>query len=59
MNLQEIKDVAKIHGVKTGQAKKAELVRMIQSAEGNHPRFQDGQAATCGQDGCLWRGDCD
>jgi hypothetical protein len=58
MNLQQIKDIAKARGVKTGRANKAELVRMLQSEEGNHSCFQVGQAATCGQDGCLWRGDC-
>lgn len=59
MKLQEIKEIAKKVNVKAGTMKKVELVRSIQSAEGNLACFCTGAASGCGQDGCLWRDDCD
>lgn len=59
MKVEEIKVIAKQHGIKVGKLKKAELVRAIQEAEGNNACFETGQAAGCGQAGCLWRDDCD
>ena len=59
MKLDEIKEMAKQHRIKTVRMKKAELVRAIQQAEGNEQCFGSGKAAACGQDMCLWRGDCD
>lgn len=58
MKLEEIKEIAKKHDIKVGKLKKAELVRTIQLAEGNIVCFETGQAAECGQTGCLWRTDC-
>jgi hypothetical protein len=58
MKLDEIKEIAKQHSIKLGKLKKAELVRAIQLAEANSPCFETGQADECGQDGCLWRTDC-
>ena len=58
MKLEEIKEIAKQHGIKTGKMKKADLVRAIQMAESNDACFETGQASTCGQDECLWRPDC-
>jgi hypothetical protein len=58
MKLDEIKEIAKQHDIKIAKMKKAELVRAIQSAEGNVPCFETGQAAGCGQSDCLWLSDC-
>lgn len=58
MKLDEIKEIAKQHNVKTGKLKKADLVRAIQQAEGNVQCFDSGSSPVCGQDQCLWRGDC-
>lgn len=58
MKLEEIKGIAKQHDIKVGKMKKAELVRAIQSAEGNEICFETGRAAACGQADCLWRADC-
>ena len=58
MKLEEIKAIAKQHDIKVGKLKKAELVRAIQAAEGNDACFETGQASGCGQEGCLWRADC-
>jgi hypothetical protein len=58
MKLEQIKEMAKQHDIKAGKLKKAELVRAIQSSEGNNACFETGQASECGQEECLWRGDC-
>jgi hypothetical protein len=58
MKLEEIKEIAKQHDIKIGKMKKAELVRAIQSVEGNNICFETGQALDCGQTECLWRVDC-
>lgn len=59
MNLNQIKEVAKERGVKPGRMKKEELIRAIQSSEENPQCFNTNFSQECGQDGCLWRGDCD
>lgn len=58
MKLDEIKEIAKQHGIKVGRMKKAELVRAIQLAEQNDPCFETGKSDVCGQDTCTWREDC-
>lgn len=58
MKLDEIKEIAKRHAIKTGKMKKAELVRAIQQAEGNDVCYETGTVDHCGQDDCIWRGDC-
>lgn len=44
-------------GIKTSKMKKAEMIRSIQTSEGNHPCFQTADN-TCDQDDCCWRNDC-
>lgn len=58
MKLDEIREIAKQHGIKTGRMKKAELIRAIQHMEKNNPCFDTGKSSSCGQEGCLWREDC-
>jgi hypothetical protein len=58
MKLEEIKELAKQHTIKTGKLKKAELVRAIQEAEKNDICFDTGTAGVCGQETCAWRDDC-
>lgn len=58
MKLEEIKEIAKQHNIKVGKLKKADLVRNIQTAEGNPACFETGQSTACGQSKCLWRTDC-
>jgi hypothetical protein len=58
MKLDEIKEIARQHNIKVGKKKKAELVRAIQQAENNNACYETGQADTCGEGDCLWRGDC-
>ena len=58
MKLEEIKEIAKKHGIKVGKLKKADLVRAIQLSEGNAACFDTGQVSECGQQDCLWHADC-
>ena len=57
MKMQEIRQRAKLLGLKLGKKRKADLIRTIQAAEGNFPCFQTGSEA-CDQSGCCWREDC-
>ena len=58
MTVKEIQGIANKMGLKAGKMKKADLIRMIQAAEGNTPCFQTGAASSCGQENCLWLSDC-
>lgn len=58
MKLEEIKEIARQHDIKVGKLKKGELVRAIQSAEGNEACFGTARVLVCGQYQCLWRSDC-
>lgn len=58
MKIEEIKVIAKQHNIKVGKAKKSELIRAIQQAEGNLSCFDINSSDSCGQPACLWRGDC-
>lgn len=59
MKMTDIQRIAKQRGVPPGRMTKVDLVRSLQQAEGNTACFQTGQAASCGQEECLWREDCD
>ncbi len=58
MNMQEIKSIAKNHGVKPGKLSKVALVKTIQLAEGNFDCFATAYAGDCDQVQCIWREDC-
>ena len=58
MNMQEIRTIAKAHGVKGSRLTKVKLVRSIQAAEGNFDCFATAVDGVCDQQGCLWREDC-
>ncbi len=58
MLVKEIKAIATDRGVKPGTMKKEALILAIQEAEGNNPCFKTTVAKSCGETGCLWRGDC-
>ena len=57
MKMAEVRERAKKLGIKTARAKKVDLVRAIQKAEGNIPCFQTG-LTDCDQFNCCWRDDC-
>lgn len=58
MQMQEIRQIAKQHGLKTARQSKVNLVRHIQSAEGNFSCFATAIGGQCDQLHCLWRSDC-
>ena len=58
MNLSQIRALAQARGIKAGRMKKVELVRAIQTHEGNFPCFGTAYEGVCDQTGCLWREDC-
>ncbi len=58
MRLAEIERKARTLGIKdTWKYSKKDLVRNIQSAEGNFACFATARVS-CEQMGCCWRGDC-
>jgi hypothetical protein len=57
MKVTEIKNRAKELGVKPGKMKKNDLVRAIQTAEGNYACFETAEDY-CDQNDCIWRADC-
>ena len=58
MNMQEIRAIAKGHGVKSARMSKLNLVHAIQRVEGNFDCFATASEGYCDQDGCIWRDDC-
>jgi Rho termination factor, N-terminal domain len=57
MILKDIRELARQQGVKNySKLKKAELIRTIQTHEGNAPCFQT--ITDCRVEPCLWRPDC-
>jgi len=57
LSMAEIKKMAKRLGVNSNKMKKTELVRKIQTAEGNWPCFRTAEK-TCDRKDCLWLDDC-
>ncbi|MBU5611921.1 SAP domain-containing protein [Geomonas azotofigens] len=58
MKVQDIKEIAQGMNISCGKLKKGELIRLIQTKEGNIACFDSGQSSQCGQQGCLWAEDC-
>lgn len=58
MKIAEVRELAAQRGLKTDKMKKTEIIRVIQAAEEYTACFDTGIAVECGQENCLWRGDC-
>jgi len=58
MQMQQIRTIAKEHGINAGKTTKVNLIRKIQQAEGNYECFATAASSECDQMGCLWRKDC-
>jgi hypothetical protein len=58
MNMQEIREVAKEFGIKTGRMSKLKLIHTIQLSEGNFNCFASAVDGECDQLQCKWREDC-
>jgi hypothetical protein len=59
MKFQAIQKMGKEMGLPVYRRKKTDLIRDIQNAEGNMACFGTDRVAECGEDGCLWRQDCE
>ena len=57
MNMTEIKGKAQQLGIQAGKMKKVDLIRAIQSKEGNSPCFETAKDY-CNQLSCAWRKAC-
>lgn len=58
MNMQDIRDIAREHGIKTSRMSKLKLVQAIQLTEGNFNCFASAVDGECDQMNCIWREDC-
>lgn len=58
MNLARIHAVARSHSSKSGKLSKIELIKMIQTDEGNFDCFATACDGECDQVDCIWRMDC-
>ena len=58
MKMEEIRSIAKAHHIKTARLSKSELIRSIQSDEGNFDCFGSAVGGECDQVNCVWREDC-
>lgn len=58
MTMEEIRVIAKQRNLKTGSVSKTDLIRSIQSANGNVACFNTVAPAACQQANCMWSGDC-
>jgi len=58
MKMQEIRELAKVIGVKTGRLNKLNLIHAIQLSEGNFNCYASAQGGVCDQPLCKWRDDC-
>ncbi len=58
MKIREIRKIAEKMSIKPGNMSKEELVRTIQTAEGNFPCYATSRAHQCDRADCLWREDC-
>ena len=58
MKMNEIREIAKSHGIKPGKLSKTNLIKSIQIEEGNSDCFATALDLDCTQDQCRWRADC-
>ena len=58
MKMQEIREIAKRMGIKSGRLNKMKLIRAIQLGEGNFDCFASAGEGECDQSLCKWREDC-
>jgi len=58
MKIEAVRSIAKSQGIHPGKLSKIELVRTIQTKEGNFDCFATAYNGECDQVGCSWREDC-
>ena len=58
MKLGDVRSIAKSHGIRLGHLSKKELIKSIQTEEGNFDCFATACSGECDQMNCFWRKDC-
>ena len=58
MEMEEILSIAQSQNIDPGALSKSELIKSIQTREGNFDCFASAYAGECDQGGCSWRVDC-
>lgn len=58
MKLEKVRSIAKSHSIHPGKLSKTELIKAIQTSEGNFDCFASAYGGECDQDDCSWREDC-
>ena len=58
MNITELRNIAKSHGITPENLFKTELIKTIQTKEGNFDCYGTAYDGICDQLGCRWREDC-
>ncbi len=58
MKLEDVRTIAKSHGIKPNHLSKTELIKVIQTEEGNFDCFGSADSGECNQENCIWREDC-
>lgn len=58
MKLEEVRNIAKSRGIHPGKIPKNELIKTIQTSEGNFDCFSTAYTGECDQGNCTWRIDC-
>ncbi len=58
MKMDEVRERARIAGVRAGKMRKAEVIAAIQRKEGNQPCFGSDLRYSCPYPECCWRDDC-
>jgi hypothetical protein len=58
MHIQKIRQMARERKVNVLGKTKVELIRTLQSLEGNFDCYAKAWDGFCSQEGCLWREDC-
>jgi len=58
MKMEEVRSIARSHSIKPAHLSKTELIKTIQTREGNFDCFATAYDGECDQFGCIWREDC-
>lgn len=58
MKITEIRGIAASRGIKHVNLFKTELIKAIQTSEGNFDCYGTARHGICDQGECCWRGDC-
>ena len=58
MKIEAVRRIAKSHSISPGKLSKTELIKSIQTKEGNFDCFATAYGGECDQVVCNWREDC-